>query len=96
MHAEKRLFHLSDWYVFLIGVAITVVAPIPLFTVIEMAKRGLTDDPNPNPVGPGILFFLGVIAGVCVMAIGIVVGVVRVVTRARQRRSQNEAAHSTR
>jgi len=27
----------------------------PLLTIIAASKLGLMDDPNPNPVGPGIL-----------------------------------------
>lgn len=41
-----------------IGLAIVVVGAGPLFSVLIAAKLGLTKDPNPNPLGLGILAML--------------------------------------
>jgi hypothetical protein len=43
-----------------IGVAILIVGTGPLTAICAAASMGLTSDPNPNPVGPGLL------AGLCV------------------------------
>ena len=39
------------------GVALLLVGASPLLAIITAADRGLWPDPNPNPVGPGLLFF---------------------------------------
>ncbi len=41
-----------------IGIALAVLGWSPLLLVILLAALGLWPDPNPNPVGPGLLFFL--------------------------------------
>ena len=44
----------------------------PLVAIILAAEVGLWPDPNPNPVGPGLLFFFaGVLATGC-LAVGVV------------------------
>ena len=40
-----------------IGVALVVFGWGPLLLIVLLAAIGLWPDPNPNPVGPGILFF---------------------------------------
>jgi hypothetical protein len=40
-----------------IGIALVVFGWGPLLLIILLATIGLWPDPNPNPVGPGILFF---------------------------------------
>jgi hypothetical protein len=40
------------------GVALLLIGAAPLLLVIAAAGLGLTKDPNPNPVGFGILFGL--------------------------------------
>lgn len=57
---------------FWIGLAILVVGGAPLFGFIVADMLGLLSDPHPNPVGPGILFFISFWVGVGVMAIGFV------------------------
>ena len=53
------------------GLALLVVGAAPLVAIILAAKLGLWPDPDPNPVGPGLLFFFsGVVATVC-LAIGV-------------------------
>jgi hypothetical protein len=54
------------------GLALLLVGAAPLVAVIVAAKLGLWPDANPNPVGPGLLFFIsGLVATVC-LAIGAV------------------------
>jgi len=62
------------------GVGLLVVGASPLLFIVAAAAVGLWPDPNPNPVGPGLLFFLTFWPAV----LCIVVGVVRV--RAYNRR----------
>jgi hypothetical protein len=40
-----------------IGLILVVFGWGPLFLIVLLAAIGLWPDPNPNPVGPGILFF---------------------------------------
>ncbi len=37
------------------GIATLVLGTGPLLLIIAAAALGLTDDPDPNPIGPGIL-----------------------------------------
>jgi hypothetical protein len=54
------------------GLTLLVLGSAPLVAIIIAAKVGLWPDPNPNPVGPGLLFFVsGVLAMGC-LAIGAV------------------------
>ena len=49
-----------------------VLGSAPLVAIIAAARVGLWPDPNPNPIGPGMLFFFaGVLATGC-LAIGAV------------------------
>ncbi len=57
---------------FWIGVAVLVLGTGPLLLVILAAALGLTDDPNPNPVGPGLLAFVSFWPGVVLTIIGLV------------------------
>lgn len=57
-----------------VGLALFILGSGPLLFIIAAASIGLWPDPNPNPVGPGILaFFTFWPSIVC-----IVVGVLRV------------------
>ena len=49
-------FHLTRW--FWVGVATFVVGSGPLLVILLLASLGVTKDPNPNPIGPGIMAFL--------------------------------------
>lgn len=40
-----------------IGIALVVFGWGPLLLIIFLAAIGLWPDPNPNPIGPGLLFF---------------------------------------
>lgn len=60
-----------------IGLLILVVGAAPLIAIIVLADVGLWPDPNPNPIGPGLLFFFSFWPGV----ITTIVGMVRVTKR---------------
>lgn len=57
---------------FWIGLAILVVGGAPLFVFMVADMLGFVADPNPNPIGLGLLFFVSFWIGVGVMAIGVV------------------------
>ena len=57
-----------------VGVGLLVVGAGPLVFIIAAASVGLWPDPNPNPIGPGLLLFFTVWPAI----ICIVVGVIRV------------------
>ena len=57
-----------------VGIGLLVVGAAPLVFIIIAAAVGLWPDPNPNPIGPGLLFFFTFWPAV----ICIVVGVIRV------------------
>ena len=54
------------------GVAMIVGGALPLLLTILAAKVHLLADPNPNPVGFGVLFLVSVILGSIVVLAGIV------------------------
>lgn len=60
-----------------IGLALVVLGWGPLLAIIVLAAIGVWPDPNPNPIGPGLLFFFTAWPAV----ICLVVGVVRVQLR---------------
>jgi hypothetical protein len=65
---------------FKIGLAIVVLGSAPLFGIIVLAKIGLWPDPDPNPIGPGLLCFVSFWPGVILMCVGVL--------QVRARRSQ--------
>lgn len=40
-----------------VGLALLVLGSGPLLGIVLLAAIGLWPDPNPNPIGPGLLFF---------------------------------------
>ncbi|HEY7673030.1 MAG TPA: hypothetical protein VIC71_12500 [Gammaproteobacteria bacterium] len=54
------------------GLAIAVVGSLPLFLVVIADQLGLLADPDPNPIGFGLLFVLGVVLGSLLALIGVV------------------------
>jgi len=56
---------------FWIGVALLVLGSGPLLLVIAASSLGLLSDPNPNPVGPGLLFFFTFWPGVVLTIFGL-------------------------
>jgi hypothetical protein len=45
----------NRWIV--IGLALVIFGWGPLWAIVALAALGLWPDPNPNPIGPGLLFF---------------------------------------
>jgi hypothetical protein len=72
--------YLESWLV-RAGLVILVLGTGPLFLIVAAAKLGLTDDPNPNPIGPGCLAGLTFMPGIVLLLVGI--GVVAVEQRRR-------------
>ena len=56
---------------FWVGVILLVLGSGPLLTVILLAWLGLTKDPNPNPVGLGIIAFLTFWPSVILIGVGV-------------------------
>ena len=54
-----------------IGLGILVVGATPLLGIIFLANIGVWPDPNPNPIGPGLLFFFSFWPGVITLSLGI-------------------------
>lgn len=54
-----------------IGLALFALGIGPLLTIILLANLGLTRDPDPNPIGLGILAFLTFWPSVILIVIGI-------------------------
>ena len=52
---NTRRMRLIDSRTFLAGASLFVLGSGPLLAIIVAAQLGLTSDPNPNPIGPGIL-----------------------------------------
>jgi hypothetical protein len=71
--------YFRSWWV-RVGITLLVLGAAPLIAIIVAAAVGLWPDPNPNPIGPGLLFFFTFWPAV----LCIVVGVIRV--RLSQRR----------
>jgi len=64
-----RRYWPSAW--FKTGFALFVLGTGPFLLILLAATLGLTRDPNPNPVGPGILMFLTFWPSVILMGIGV-------------------------
>jgi hypothetical protein len=70
-----------DSKLFKAGAILLVLGTGPLVAIIAAASLGLTKDPNPNPIGPGLLAFLTFWPSIIIMALGI--GNVKRVNRSR-------------
>ena len=55
-----------------VGLAVSAVGSAPLLAVIAASKIGVLHDPNPNPVGLGILAAITFWPGIAVAAVGAV------------------------
>ena len=74
---QRAAYFRSKWI--RAGLVVLVLGTLPLLAVVVAASLGLTRDPNPNPVGLGLLFFFaGVVA--CLL---VLVGIVRVALASR-------------
>jgi hypothetical protein len=51
-----RDYLLNRWMI--VGIALVVFGWGPLLGIVLLAALGLWPDPNPNPIGPGLLFFV--------------------------------------
>jgi hypothetical protein len=56
---------------FKIGAIIALFGWTPLLSIILLAWIGLWPDPNPNPIGPGLLFFLSFWPAMACLGIGV-------------------------
>jgi hypothetical protein len=59
-----------------LGLGLLIFGSGPLLAIIVLAAVGVWPDPNPNPIGPGILAFLTFWPGLAFLIVG-VVGVAR-------------------
>lgn len=62
-YLTNRWFKLGFW--------LAVIGWSPLWLIVLLAAIGLWPDPNPNPVGPGLLFFLSFWPAVIGMGVGV-------------------------
>jgi hypothetical protein len=56
-----------------VGLGLLVFGSGPLMAIIVLASLGVLADPNPNPVGPGILAALTFLPGLICLIIGVVI-----------------------
>jgi hypothetical protein len=63
--------------VFWAGLILLVLGTGPLLTVILLARFGVTKDPDPNPIGVGILAFLTFWPSVVLVIVGLVIALSR-------------------
>jgi Na+/melibiose symporter-like transporter len=56
---------------FVVGALLLLFGTGPLLIVIGLAKLGFTEDPNPNPVGFGILAMFTFWPGIVLIVLGI-------------------------
>lgn len=55
-----------------IGLALVIFGWGPLLAIIVLAGIGLWPDPNPNPIGPGLLFFVTAWPAIICLVIGVI------------------------
>ena len=54
-----------------IGLVLLLAGSAPLWGIILAARLGLWPDPNPNPIGPGLLFVLTFWPAVTLIGVGV-------------------------
>jgi hypothetical protein len=69
--SHRPLYWRSGWI--RAGLFLIIGTALPLLAVVVATAMGLTSDPNPNPIGLGLLFFFGGIVGMVLIIIGIIV-----------------------
>ena len=62
-YRKNRLVQIGFW--------LLVIGAGPLFGIILLAELGIWPDPNPNPIGPGLLFFFTFWPAVICLGIGV-------------------------
>lgn len=55
-----------------LGIGLLIVGTAPLLLFILADEAGLISDPNPNPIGLGLLFFFSVWPALILIAVGLV------------------------
>lgn len=80
---DSPRFRLSR--LFWVGLALLVAGTGPLLLVVVAAELGLTSDPNPNPIGFGLLTFFTFWPAVILTVWGLVASI------ARYRRAQSQS-----
>lgn len=74
-YSQCPKFRLSR--MFWTGLVLLTLGTGPLVTVILLAQFGVTKDPNPNPIGVGILAFLTFWPSIALVIIGLAISFVR-------------------
>ena len=69
--SQRALYWQSRWVKG--GLAIAVIGSLPLLLVGVAAELGLWPDPNPNPIGFGLLFVFSTLAGSLAALVGVFV-----------------------
>ena len=64
-----RRYFKDGW--FKAGFILLLLGSGPLWTIVLLAALGLWPDPNPNPIGPGLLFFFTFWPSLILMGIGV-------------------------
>jgi hypothetical protein len=59
-----------------VGLTLAIVGSAPLLSIIAASKIGVLDDPNPNPVGFGIIAACTFWPGIAAAVIGVVLSVI--------------------
>jgi len=59
------------------GLALLVLGTGPLLAIVLAVELGLLSDPNPNPIGPGLLAFFTFWPAVILIVWGLVASLVR-------------------
>ena len=72
---DSPRFRLSR--LFWIGLALLVIGTGPLLLAVVASELGFTRDPNPNPIGFGLLTFLTFWPAVILIVWGLVASVLR-------------------
>ncbi|HEY1638562.1 MAG TPA: hypothetical protein VGF62_08570 [Rhizomicrobium sp.] len=55
---------------FWLGLVVFLLGEAPLLVIVIAAQLGLWPDPNPNPIGPGLLSFVTFWPGLVLMLLG--------------------------
>ncbi len=53
-----------------VGLGLVIFGWSPLWLIVFLSEIGLWPDPNPNPIGPGLLFFVTFWPAIGCLAIG--------------------------
>ena len=70
LSGDQRKMYWQSWCI-KGGLAIAVIGSLPLLFVGIAAELGLWPDPNPNPIGFGLLFVFSVVLGSLVALVGV-------------------------